>query len=59
MFERSSSEVLQELLGLFAEYQKAIEEESRTKDERIGNLEAEIYRLKDKNAAIAHLLLED
>lgn len=59
MFERSSSEVLQELLGLFAEYQKAIEEESRIKDERIGNLEAAVYKLKDKNAAIAHLLLED
>lgn len=59
MLERSSKEVLTELIGLLTEYQNTVEEESRIKDERIGRLEAEIYRLKDKNAAIAHLLLED
>lgn len=58
MLERPSSEVLKELLGLLVEYQKAVEEESRIKDERIGMLEDEVYKLNTKNTAIAHILLE-
>jgi hypothetical protein len=59
MFGRSSNEVLNELLALLAEYQNAVEEESRIKNERIGALENDVYKLKAKNAAIAHILTEE
>lgn len=59
MLERSSTEVLKELLGLLVVYQDAIEEESRIKNERIGALENEVHELKAKNAAIARILTED
>lgn len=56
MLERSSNEVLKELLNLLAEYQNAVEEENHTTKVRIGILEEEVDRLKAKNAAIAHIL---
>lgn len=70
MLERSSKAVFKELMSLLTEYQNAVEEENDINNarinERIGGLEAEIYRLKsevynlkDKSVTIAHLLLED
>lgn len=59
MLERPSNEILKELLSLLAEYQNAVEAENDINRGRIERLEAEVYRLKDKNAAIAHLLLGD
>lgn len=59
MLERPSTEVLKELLNLLAEYQKAVEEESHTKNVRIGILEEEVGKLKAKNAAIVHILAEE
>lgn len=56
MLERPSNEILKNLSSLLIEYQNAVYEENRIKDERIDVLEAEVAKLKAKNAAIARIL---
>lgn len=65
-YERTSSEVLNELVPLFIEYQQLLEKENKIKDDRIARLETEVVGLKtkvvdlkDKQHAIAHILLND
>lgn len=65
-YERTSSEVLNELVPLFIEYQQLLEKENKIKDDRIARLETEVVGLKtkvvdlkNKHHAIAHILLND
>lgn len=58
-YERTSSEILGELIPLFIEYQQVLERENKIKDSRISVLEKELIDLKNKNQAIAHILLND
>ncbi len=59
MLERSSNEILKNLLSLLVEYQNAVEAENSIKDGRIGALEYEIHKLKAKNADIARILTRE
>ena len=56
-YERTSSEVLNELVPLFIEYQQLLEKENKIKDDRIARLETEVVGLKLSPAKAPNFLI--
>ena len=59
MTTRSSEEILHNITQLFAELAEAQEEERKFALDRIDCLENELYKQKQKQKDIAHILLRE
>ena len=56
---RCSDEIMKEIMYLFNEYVQAKEAEENIQNDRLGYLEVELNKLREKNSQIAAILMRD
>lgn len=56
---RRSDEIMKEIMYLFREYVQAKEAEENMQNDRLGYLEAELNKQREKNSQIAAILMRD
>lgn len=56
---RRSDEIMKEIMYLFNEYVQAKEVEENIQNDRLGYLESELNKQREKNSQIAAILMRD
>lgn len=58
-YNRSSNDIMKEMLSLLSEYNQAKEYENKTQRDRINYLEHKLYEQEDRMKSAARILLGD